>query len=351
MDKIRLGRSELWVTQIGFGAIPIQRLQEAEAVDVVQHCLERGINFLDTANAYTTSEERIGKAIAGRRDGLVLATKSTARDRAGVLAHLELSLQRLGVDYIDLYQLHNVSRDEDLQRVLAPGGALEAAQQAQQEGKVGHIGVTSHAVEIAQTCVRSGLFETILFPLNFVAREPGEEIHQLALEHDVGFIAMKPLGGGMLPDVRLCFKYLLQFPQVACIPGIEKTSEIDEILQIVSEPAGLSAQDLAEIERIRAGLGNRFCRRCDYCQPCPQAIPISQLTTATGMLRRMPVESFLRFTGPAAEKAAADCQKCGECEERCPYGLPIREMMDEAISVYWREKEAWEKQLAVGGSQ
>jgi len=346
MNKIRLGRSELWVTQIGFGGIPIQRLAEAEAVAVVRHCLDRGINFLDTAHGYTTSEERIGQAIAGIRAGLILASKSPARDRAGVLAHLELSLQRLGVDYIDLYQLHNVSKEEDLQQALAPGGALEAARQAQQEGKIGHIGITSHAVEIAKKAVRSGLFETILFPLNFVAKEPGEEVYQLALEHDVGFIAMKPLGGGMLPSARLAFKYLLQFPQAANIPGIEKAAEIDEILQIVAEPADLSAADRVEMERIQADLGSRFCRRCDYCQPCPQGIPISQLTTAVSMLRRMPVEGFLCFTGPAAEKAAADCQKCGECEERCPYGLPIREMMDEAIALYWREKAAYEGRAA-----
>jgi predicted aldo/keto reductase-like oxidoreductase len=336
MEKIKLGKSELMVSQVGFGGIPIQRLSEAEAVRVVRHCLDRGVSYLDTAIGYSTSEERIGKAIAGRREGLILASKSPAKDRAGLLANLDVSLRRLGVDYIDLYQLHNVS-PEDYDRVVAPGGALEGAQEALRAGKIRHIGITSHSLESAKKGVASGLFETVMFPFNFVAREPGEELYPLAVEQDMGFIVMKPLGGGMLSSGRLAFKYLAQFPRAVAIPGIEKPAEMDEILGVLKEPPGLSSSDLAEIERIRGELGSRFCRRCDYCQPCPQGIGISTLMGAQSAVKRMPVARFLELCKDAAEKAA-DCEDCGECEARCPYGLPIRQMMDEAVSLYWREK-------------
>jgi predicted aldo/keto reductase-like oxidoreductase len=346
MRKVRLGKSDLMVTQVGFGGIPIQRLTEAEAVKVVQHCLDQGINWLDTARVYTTSEERIGKAVGGRRDGLVLATKSVARDRAGFLADVDLSLQRLGVEYIDLYQLHNVAKEEDYERVLAPGGALEGARDAQKAGKIHHIGITSHSLDMAKRAVQSHLFETIMFPLNFVAREPGEELYPLAVEHDVGFIVMKPLGGGLLGDARLAFKYLSQFPRTVPIPGIEKMEEIDEILQILKEPPHLSEVEKAKIEKIREDLGGRFCRRCQYCEPCPQGIATSWLMVAESFWKRSPLDRFVGAFEEAVEKAATDCDKCGQCEERCPYGLPIRDMLDESIALYRRERTRYDETVA-----
>ncbi len=339
MKKIRLGKSGLMVSEVGFGGIPIQRLSEAGAVAVVQHCLDRGVNYIDTARVYGPSEERIGKAIRGRRDQVILASKSTARDRAGLLADLETSLKTLGVEAIDLFQLHNVATEEDYDRVMAPDGALEGARDAQQAGKIRHIGVTSHSLEMAKAAVRSGQFETVMFPMNFVAREPGEELYPLAVQHDVGFVVMKPFGGGMLEDARLAFKYLAQFPHAVAIPGIEKAAEMDQILEILSQPRDLSASERAEMERIRTELGNRFCRRCEYCQPCPQDVPVPMLMTAASALKRMPMPRFLNFMGAAVQKAAEQCEKCGECMERCPYGLPILEMMDESISLY-RHAEA-----------
>jgi predicted aldo/keto reductase-like oxidoreductase len=343
---MRLGRSELMVTRVGFGGIPIQRLPEDEAVAVVRHCLDRGVNYIDTAYGYGTSEERIGKAIAGRRQGLVLATKSPARDRAGFLAHVDLSLERLGVDYIDLYQLHNVASDEAYAQVLRPGGAMDGAREAQRAGKIGHIGFTSHSLEIAKRAVRSGRFETIMFPFNFVAREPGEELYPLAVEHDVGFVAMKPLAGGMLNRAELAFKYVAQFPRAVPIPGIEKVEEIDEIVEVVSGSLALSKAEAREIERIRTELGNRFCRRCEYCQPCPQGVSVSILMQAESVLKRMPFSRFLGWYQNVVDKAVSDCERCRQCEDRCPYGLPILEMMDESIALYRHEKAKYEASAA-----
>lgn len=336
MRKIRLGRTELMVSAVGFGGIPIQRLSQQEAIDVVRHCLDLGITFLDTANGYTTSEERIGKAIAGRREDLVLATKTQARDAQGVTEHLALSLKRLGAGSIDLYQFHCVSTDEEYERVVAPGGPLDVVRDAQRAGKVGHIGLTSHSMDIALRAVRSSLFQTIMFPFNFIANEAAQELIPLAVERNVGFIAMKPLAGGALDNAPLAFKYLRQFPEILPIPGIERPEEIDEILDIVEGPAEMTSEDLAEMERMRVELGNRFCRRCGYCQPCPQGVSIQLLMILDSMIKRMPVTEVFRDFAQIVQEAN-DCVECVECEEKCPFELPIREIIKEHVDLFHRE--------------
>lgn len=336
MRQIRLGRTGLMVSEVGFGGIPIQRLSEREAVDVVRHCLDLGVTFVDTANGYTTSEECIGKAIAGRREGLVLATKTAARNADGVREHLALSLDRLGVKTIDLYQFHCVSSEEDYRQVLASGGPLEVVRQAQASGQVGHIGLTSHSREIAVEAVRSGGFETIMFPFNFIADEAAQELIPLALERDVGFIAMKPLAGGALDNAKLAFKYLRQFPQILPIPGIERVEEIEEIVAILEAPTEMTPTEQAEIERLRAELGNRFCRRCGYCQPCPEGVSIQPLMILDSVVKRMPPDQvFANYASVVQE--AERCVECGECEDKCPYGLPIREMIQERVELFERE--------------
>jgi predicted aldo/keto reductase-like oxidoreductase len=222
--------------------------------------------------------------------------------------------------------------------VVGPDGALEGAWEARRAGKIKHIGLSSHSLETATEAVKSGLFETIFFPLNFVTREAGEELYPLAVERDVGFMVMKPFAGGMLEDARLAFKYLLQFPQATLVTGIERTEELDEILHIVSDPAPLTEAEQREIDRLREELGNKFCRRCQYCQPCPEEVPITKLVIGESMWKRFALPNFLKIYAGAVEKVVADCTKCGECEEKCPYGLPIRAMMDEFLELYHREE-------------
>ena len=334
MKTTRLGQTGLEVSRIGFGGIPIQRLTEAEAIRVVQRCLDLGVTFLDTATGYTTSEERIGQAIAGRREQLILATKTPARDRATALEHLEQSLKRLQVDAIDLWQFHNVSTFEALNQVLGPDGALEAAHLAAEAGKVRHIGISSHSMDVALKAVSLGHFETIQFPFNFVTSEPADSLLPLARQHDVGFIAMKPLGGGLLSNAPLCIKYLLQFDGVLPDPGIQRVEEIEEIVQVVAGPWDLTPEEWQEIERIRAEVGTRFCRRCSYCEPCPQGVRISTVMNVQSFWKRMPAERLTTGWFAEAVQSAGGCIECGECEEKCPYHLPIRDMIAENIKFY-----------------
>jgi len=336
VETVKLGKTGLEVSRVGFGGIPIQRLSEGEAVKVVGRCLDLGITFLDTANNYTTSEERIGKAVAGRRELVVIATKTGARDRATAQEHLELSLKRLNTDYVDLWQFHNVSTFEAYEQVLGPDGAMAAAQDALRAGKVRHIGITSHSMDVALRAVPSGHFETLQFPFNFVTHEPAEELVPLAQAHDVGFIAMKPLAGGLLDDANLAIKYLLQFEDVVPDPGIERPEEIEEIVEILNGPWELTSQERQELERFRGQVGTRFCRRCEYCQPCPEGVRIPVIMNLRSFWKRFPAERF--FAGWIAEavEVARRCVECGECEEKCPYHLPIREMIVENVEFYDR---------------
>ena len=346
MDKIRLGKTDMMVTRLGFGGIPIQRLSEDDAVAVVRKCIELGITFLDTANAYTTSEERIGKAVAGKRQEIIIATKSGARDRENIEKHINLSLEHLQTDYIDLYQFHGVSTREHLDIVLDPNGPRAVVEDAKKAGKIRHIGITSHSMDIAKEAVKTDQFETLMFPFNFIVLEAADELLPLCREHDVGFIDMKPMGGGMLDNATVAFKYLLQFPDIVYIPGIEHIWEIEEIAGIVQGSTVITAEDEAEMQRLRDELGTRFCRRCDYCQPCPQEIPISMVMNSAGFAKRLPPQRM--FSGWISEgmERAATCTECGDCEERCPYELPIREIIAERTQWYQEAKKQYDKQAA-----
>ena len=334
MHKVELGNTGLMVSEVAFGGIPIQRLDSDQAVSVVQRCLDLEVDFLDTAHAYGTSEERIGRAIAGRRDDVTLASKATGRDAETFREQMETSFRQLGVDYIELYQCHNVSTAEAYERVISPGGALEVAQEAKSKGRIGHIGLTSHKLEMAIEAARSGLFESIMFPFNYIAREANEELIPLCREKGVGFMAMKPMGGGYLDDAALSFKYLRQFSGVVPVVGIERQAEIKEIVSIVESRERLSEEEQAAIARIREELGSRFCRGCGYCQPCTQDIAISFVMRIQSLTQRFPEEQIYGEWGQSMVAKAETCVDCGECEPRCPYELPIREIMTQNAAWY-----------------
>ncbi len=342
MNTTVLGRTGLRVSRVGFGAIPIQRLSDDEAIAVIRRCLQLGVTYLDTANAYSTSEGRIGRALEGWNGEVILSTKTQSRTADGVAAHLAQSLNAMNVSCIDLYQFHNVSTPLDLEKVLAPGGPYDVVQQAIRDGKVKHVGITSHQVDVAKDAVRSGRFETVMYPLNFIVHEPGEELLALAKQHNVGFIAMKPFAGGMIDNAKLAIKYLLQFPEVVPIPGIEHLAEIDEVVRIAEASERLTADELAEIERIRKETSHRFCRRCDYCQPCTAGIAISNVMSFPTMVRRMPLHHVVTGWISDTMEKVASCTDCGLCEERCPYHLPIREMISENLENYRRLKQEWQ---------
>jgi uncharacterized protein len=342
MEKMRLGKTNLMCSRVGFGGIPIQRVGEEEAISIVKHCLDMGINFIDTATNYTTSEERIGKAIKGyRREDIIIATKSHLRPPDGLRKDLEQSLRRMEIDYIDLYQFHDVRDGEDTDLVMKPGGTLDAVKQAQKEGLVRHIGVCAHRMQAAIPLAKTGEFEVMQFPFNYITDEAKDELIPLCRKMDIGFLVMKPLAGGVLPNAVLGFKFLLQYPDILPIPGIQSIAEIDEIVAI-EKSSQLTADELEEIEHLRKELGKQFCRRCDYCQPCPVDINISDIMYSNTLWKRQPWQKiFTGFFGRQLDQAS-DCIDCRECETRCPFDLPIREIMVRNYDLYLENKKEWE---------
>ena len=248
-----------------------------DAVAVIRHCVDLGIAFFDTANRYATSEEKLGSALKPFRDQVIIATKTTERNAAGAAEHIDASLRRLQTDRIDLYQLHNLSNRDALAQALAPQGAYEAVLKAQATGKIRCIGFSSHSIGVALEAVKTGLFQTLQFPFNFIESDPLEELFPEASRRGMGIIAMKPLGGGRLERADLCFKFLQQHPHILPIPGVRETGEVDQIAALYRNPEPLSARDLEEIERIRSDLGAKFCHRCEYCLPCEQGVEIPRV--------------------------------------------------------------------------
>jgi predicted aldo/keto reductase-like oxidoreductase len=344
MKERVLGKTGVSVSQIGFGGIPIQRLTEAKGIALVRDILDLGVTFIDTANAYNNSEERIGKALVGRRQRAFLATKTQKRDKTGAAEHIDLSLRRLQTDYIDLYQFHNIADPQTMAQVLGPDGAYEAVEKARTAGKVRHIGVSSHSPEISKELICSGHFETIQFPFNFISRESGEALIPLAMKHNVGFIAMKPLDGGTLERVDLAFKYLLQFPNVVPDPGIENVKQMRQIIGIAEGDLTLTSREQADMEAIRVETGNRRCRRCQYCLPCPTGIRIPSALHVLANFKRSSPGYFFRPQNAENISRAEQCAECGQCEEKCPYRLPIREMLRESIIFYRKLEKEWMRQ-------
>lgn len=323
MRKIVLGRTNLRVSAVGMGGIPLQRCSEPEAVRIVRRALDLGVTFIDTANAYTDSQTKIGKAIRGRRDGLVLATKSGSRTKERAGEDIERSLRELGVEAIDLFQFHGVSSLGDWKTIAGPGGALEAVEEARRKGRIAHVGFSTHSPDVALALLEEPVLETIQYPFNLVAREVTEQVIPKARERHAGFIVMKPLCGGMFPDAALAFRFLNGYPDLVPIPGIQAEGEIEEIVAVVESGEAMDEADLKAAEVHVRKLGTTFCRFCQYCEPCPHEVPVSIAMHFESILQRMGPSSGRRFAGPVAEKAAR-CAACGECEAKCPFKLPIR---------------------------
>lgn len=326
MRYTTLGKTGLRISKVGFGGIPIQKVDAHVTRTLMEKLIEEGVNYIDTARGYTVSEQFLGEALTGIRDKFVLATKSMARTRESMAKDIEISLENLKTNYIDLYQIHNPSMAE-LDAVIAPGGALAALMEAKAAGKVGHIGLTAHSKEVFERALELEWVETIMFPYNIVETQ-AEELISRCTEKNIGFVCMKPLAGGALENAELALRYIVQNPNVSVvIPGMYDVKEIEQNIAAAENVTEFSKEELAEIEMIRKELGTQFCRRCNYCQPCSVGINISGAFTFEGYLKRYGLAEWAKSRYMAMPKKAGDCIGCGVCEERCPYNLPIREML------------------------
>ncbi|MGM9589056.1 MAG: aldo/keto reductase [Faecousia sp.] len=326
MEYRILGKTGLRVSRLGFGGIPIQRIDAAGTRQLVLQMKEAGINYIDTARGYTVSEEYLGQALEGLRQNFILATKSMARTKEAMAADIDISLKNLRTDYIDLYQVHNATPDQ-LKMVCAPGGALEALQEAKAAGKIGHIGLTAHSLETFRMALDLPWVETLMFPYNIVESQ-GEDLIKACADKNIGFIDMKPLAGGAIEDASLALRFILANPAVTiAIPGMAAEAELAQNLDAANDTAPLSQEEIAKCEAIRKELGTNFCRRCNYCQPCTVGINISGCFLFHGYLARYGLADWAKSRYATIPVKASACIECGACEGRCPYNLPIRQML------------------------
>jgi aryl-alcohol dehydrogenase-like predicted oxidoreductase len=331
METIRFGRTGLQVGRTGFGAIPIQRLSFEEAGTILRSAYEGGVNLFDTANAYSDSEEKIGRALSPVRDKIILATKSGAPDKAGLLAHLATSLRNMKTDYVDILQLHNPT---ELPDPNDPNSTYAGMVDAQRKGMIRFLGITCHRLENAIAAANSDLYDTVQFPLSAISSEQDLGIIEVCRRKDIGLLAMKALCGGLLTNAPAAFAFLRQYENVVPIWGIQRQAELTELLALEAKPPAMDAGIQAAIARDRADLAGQFCRACGYCMPCPVGIPIPFAARMKFLLRRMPAANFLTQEWQEKMRLIEKCKLCRQCADRCPYELDTPQLLRLMLNDY-----------------
>ena len=331
MRKVILGKTGLEVTKTSFGALPIQRLSVDDAVALVRKAYDKGINYFDTARAYSDSEKKLGIAFEGMRDKVVISSKSAAKKADDFERDLDTSLEMLKTDYVDIIQFHNP------RFVPLPGGAdglYDAAVKAKADGRVRHIGITQHSIERAEFIAESGLYETLQYPFNHLATDREIAVVRRCAEVNVGFIGMKAMSGGLFPSARVPFAFINQFDNAVPIWGMQRECELEEIAELDANPPAIDEEMAALIEKDRKELALSFCRGCGYCLPCPAGIPINDANRMTQLLTRSPWRKFVTPEWQADMARIEDCIHCGACAKRCPYELKPYETLPAHLAFY-----------------
>ncbi len=326
---MRLGKTNLEVNKNGFGALPIQRCTMQEAVEILKKAYDNGIDFYDTAHFYTDSEEKMGNAFKDiPREKIYIASKTAAETPEVFWSDLETSLKSLKTDYLDLYQFHNISfvpkKDDEL---------FKAMLEAKEKGMIRHIGITTHKITFAHEAIESGLYETLQYPFSYLSGEEEIELVEKCKKFDVGFIAMKAMGGGLITNSKASFAFLNQFDNVLPIWGVQKISELDEFLSYDSTTV-LDDELKTAIENDKKELGEDFCRGCSYCMPCPEEIKISICARMSLWVRRFPTEPHLTEEWQKTMAQTENCIECYACVDKCPYELDIPRILKENYEDY-----------------
>lgn len=332
MVKVTLGNTGIVVNKNGFGALPIQRIDMDSAVKLIHMALDGGVDFFDTARAYSDSEEKLGKAFEGiDRSKYYIATKTTAKTGEQLHADLETSLKNLKTDYVDIYQLHCAPK------CFRPGdadGVYDAALQAKKEGKIKHIGITAHLLNVAEEAVESGLYETLQFPFAYISGDKEVALVKKCEEAGMGFLGMKGLAGGLLTNSKLCYWFACQHEAVLPLWGIQRESELAEFLSYQDNPPVMDDEMKAVYEKDIKELSGEFCRGCGYCMPCPKGIQINNCARISQLLRRSPSKNWLSEEWQANMAKIKECIHCNQCASKCPYGLDTPKLLEKNLEDY-----------------
>lgn len=329
---VKLGNTGIVANKNGFGALPIQRISEKEAIDLIHMALDGGVNFFDTARAYSDSEEKLGKALAGvDRGRYYIATKTAAKTGDKVLEDLDTSLKLLKTDYIDIYQLHCAPK------CFRPGeedGVYDAVLKAKEQGKIRHISITAHLLNVAEEAVASGLYDTLQYPFAYISTPREIELVRKCAEVQMGFLGMKGLAGGLLTNARLCYWFAAQHENVLPLWGVQRASELEEFLSFQKNPPVMDDEMKAVYDRDLKELSGEFCRGCGYCMPCPKGIQINNCARTSQLLRRSPSANWLSGEWQAEMAKIKECLHCGQCASKCPYGLDTPALLEKNLEDY-----------------
>lgn len=331
MQTVRLGKTEIVTNKNGFGALPIQRISDAEAVKIVRTAYEKGITFFDTARLYTDSEHKLGLALSDVRSKVFISSKTAAVKPEDFWKDLETTLMNLKTDYLDIYQFHNPSF------CPKPGddsGVYECMAEAKKQGKIRHIGITNHRLAVAREAIDSGLYDTLQFPFCYLATEEDIALVEACREKDMGFIAMKALSGGLITNSAAAYAFEAQYGNVLPIWGVQRMSELEEFLSYVACPPMMTEEIRALIEKDRTELMGEFCRGCGYCMPCPAGIEINNCARMSLMIRRAPSDAQLTSEMQAKMMKIEECLHCNQCMSKCPYHLNTPELLEKNLRDY-----------------
>ena len=331
MTTVTLGKTGITVNKNGFGALPIQRITKDEAAKLLRKAYDGGITLFDTARAYSDSEEKIGYAMSDIRNHIYITTKTAAKDADGFWKDLETSLGLLKTDHVDVYQFHNPSV------CPKPGdgtGLYEAAVKAKEQGKIRFIGITNHKLSVAHEAIESGLYDTLQFPFCYLCSDEDIKLVEECKAHDMGFIAMKALSGGLITNSAAAYAFEAQYDNVLPIWGVQREAELDEFLSYIENPPVMDDEIRALIDNDRQQLYGSFCRGCGYCMPCPVGIEINNCARMSLLLRRSPSASHLSPEGQEKMMKIKDCLHCNQCMSKCPYGLNTPELLQRNLKDY-----------------
>jgi len=334
--EVTLGATGLKISRMGMGGIPIQRLAVVQADRLLENAVASGINFFDTARGYTDSESKFGRILPRYRGQVVIASKSFSRDAAAMMKDIDTSLEQLRTDYIDIYQCHNIASENDLARAMADDGAVAAMVKAKQMGKIRHIGLSGHKPPLVKKALSYFPFATIQIPCNFMETESLPGLIPLAKERRVGVIAMKPVGGGNIREITLNFRFIFNQGVDVAIPGMDAERQVSENAAALNDLSPLGEAEVALLQKEKDRLGGSFCRRCEYCMPCPQGLPISFLHVLKNYYFLYDLKDWVWERLGALAKNYSDCLACGECVKKCPYQLDMPKIFS----------ETWEKMQA-----
>jgi aryl-alcohol dehydrogenase-like predicted oxidoreductase len=270
LERRTLGRTGERLSIIGFGGIVVMNATTEQAAARVKQAIDAGVNYFDVAPSYGNAEQMLGPALQPYRKDVFLACKTQKRDKAGAAAELEQSLQRMRTDHFDLYQLHAVTKLEDVEQIFAPGGAIEAFTAGRQSGKARFLGFSAHSVEAAMALMDRFAFDTILFPVNYAtwhAGSFGPQVLARAQEKQMGILALKAMANGPWPkgaakthekcwyqplsardDARMGLRFTLSHPITAAIPPGDE----DLFAMALELARGFEPLTPAEAEAIKA---------------------------------------------------------------------------------------------------